>query len=56
MWSSYLVIYSHSICLAAKNLDEIQIYTEMYKYKITIVLYKISSYEEHMAEKSFGSD
>jgi len=42
--------------LAAKNLDKIQIFTEMYEYKIKNVLYKISGYEEHMAEKSFESD
>jgi len=42
--------------LAAKKLDKMQIYTEMYEYKIKNVLYKINSYEEHMAEKIFESD
>jgi len=44
------------ISLGAKTLDKIQIYTAMYEYKIKNVLYKSSSYEEHMAEKSFESD
>jgi len=31
-------------------------YTDMYECKLKNVLYKISSYEEHMAEKSFEKD
>jgi len=48
-------IYSYFISLTAKKLDKIQICTEMYENKIKNVLFKISSYEEHMAQKSFKS-
>jgi len=46
----FAYLYSRVISLAAKKLDYIQIYTEMYEHKIKNVLYKISSYKEHMAE------
>jgi len=48
-----MYIYSHFICLTAKKLDKIQVYTEVYEYVIKNVLYKICSYQKHMAEKSF---
>jgi hypothetical protein len=44
------------ICLAARKLDKIQIYTKVYGYKIKNVLNKISNYEERVAEKNVESD
>jgi len=48
----FLILLSHFICLAAKKLNKIQIYTGMYEYIIKNLLYTITSYEEHVAEKS----
>jgi hypothetical protein len=49
-------VYFHFICLAARKLARIQMYTKVYGYKIKNALYEISNYEERMAEKSFESD
>jgi len=50
-------IYIISFCLfGSQKLDKIPIYREKYEYKFKNVLYKISSYEELIAEKSFESD